>query len=306
MNGPIEFLKFSGSGNDFLCIDNRDGRYDELLASAARVGHFARVLCRRGMGVGADGLIFACRPELDGVADIAARFFEPDGSEVELCGNGTACFAHWVISTRMVDRAEIRILTPAGVVLGSNASDSYVKVCIPLPEHVESGIDLDVLGKRWNCDFAITGVPHVIAYVDDLDSLEVPHWGPAFRYHERFRPRGANANFVQALGEGRIAVRTWEFGVEGETLACGTGSAAAAILAARRFAWPKEYFSGEKPVLVHARSGDVLRVHFTVGPDGRVTDLCLETIVRDAFGGTVHPALAAQALAGESCRCAGS
>ena len=95
MIDAIEFVKLSGSGNDFICLDNRDGRFDEILEAPDRVGHLARSLCSRGMGIGADGVIFACEPEIEGVSDIAARFFEADGSEAELCGNGTGCFLHW-------------------------------------------------------------------------------------------------------------------------------------------------------------------------------------------------------------------
>ncbi|GAG09348.1 unnamed protein product, partial [marine sediment metagenome] len=97
MLSSTEFFKLSASGNDFICIDNLDGRFDELISEPDRIGCAARVLCERGPGVGADGVLFACHPEVDDVADISARIFEADGSEVELCGNGTACFLHWII-----------------------------------------------------------------------------------------------------------------------------------------------------------------------------------------------------------------
>ena len=128
MTQPIAFTKLSGSGNDFACLDNRDGRFDPLLADAERIGHFARLLCRRSMGVGADGVIFCCRPEVAEVADVAARFFEADGSETDLCGNGTACFTRWAFDSGFVRDSEIRILTPAGVVLAQR-SDGAGVVC---------------------------------------------------------------------------------------------------------------------------------------------------------------------------------
>ena len=87
MDKAIEFCKLSGSGNDFVCIDNRDGRFDDILDCPARAAQFARTLCRRGPGLGADGIVFACRPEIEGVADVAAKFLEPDGTEASLCGN---------------------------------------------------------------------------------------------------------------------------------------------------------------------------------------------------------------------------
>ena len=307
MNRVIEFAKLSGSGNDFICIDNRDGRFDALLdgstasgspPSGESAGQFARTLCRRGMGVGADGLIFAVQPEVDGVADIAARFFEPDGSEVELCGNGTGCFVYWVIVNGWAGPGEIRILTPAGVVRGHRRDDGYIRVCVPSPEGVRRDLPVAVEGRPWRCDYVVTGVPHAIVYVDDVEATDVNHWGRALRRHPDFGPRGANVNFVQVLGEGHIAVRTYEFGVEDETLACGTGSASAAILAATRFGWAEKYLRGDEPVEVLVRSGDTLRVWFTAKSDGAVADVCLETIVRWTYTGTLGGDLLDRALPG--------
>jgi diaminopimelate epimerase len=290
----IEFAKLSGSGNDFLCLDSREGQFDELLAKPAAAGQFARVLCRHGMGVGADGLIFAVRPEIDGVAHIGARFFEPDGSEAELCGNGTACFTRWVLDNGWVADEEVKILTTAGVVRGRRSDDHYIRVCITLPENMLRGLTVSAGRRQWDCDFAVTGVPHLIAYVDDVAEVDVLRYGPMLRHHEQFAPKGVNANFVQVIKPGEIAIRTFEYGVEGETLACGTGSAAAAIMAAQRFNWPNEILRGERPVLVHARSGDILRVYFVL-TGGAVSDLCLETVVRFLFNGVLHADLAERA-----------
>jgi len=296
-NEPIEFAKLSGSGNDFLCIDNRNGDFDTVLSSPERVGRFARTLCRRGLGVGADGVIFAVMPEVEGFADLGARVFEADGSEAELCGNGTACFIHWAFVNGYAPGPEIKVLTPAGVVRGQNGGADYVRVCIPLPEDMQTDLELIVDGEPWRCDFVVTGVPHVVSFVDRIDDVDITRWGPSLRQHPRFAPRGANANFVEVLGVGELAIRTWEFGVEGETLACGTGSAAAAIVAAIRNRWPKEYLTGKRPVSLRARSGDILLVYFTLTQDGSVTDVCLETIVRFVCRGVVAEQLAWQALA---------
>ena len=296
MTEPIEFAKLSGSGNDFICIDNRNGRHERLLADRTRIAAFARALCHRGRGIGADGLILACRPEIEEVAAIAARFFEADGSEAELCGNGTACFVRWVGANRWGGPGETKILTSAGIVRGLECDDGYVRVCIPLPEKLQTDLELTAGERTWTCDFAVTGVPHLVIYVPDVEEVDLARWGPAFRFHERFRPRGVNANFVQVLGEGRLAVRTWEFGVEGETLACGTGSAAAAILASRRFGWPAPYRSSRQPILIRARSGQTLKVYLTEQPDGAISDLCLETIVLFLYSGQVHPSLLTDAM----------
>jgi len=295
MSESVEFTKLSGSGNDFICIDGRSGRLDAVL-NDGRAGPFAALLCRRGRSVGADGMIFAVVPEIEGVADIGARFFEPDGSEAELCGNGTACFIYWAMVNGWVPRREVKVLTPAGVVRGHGADGQYVRVCIPDPEGVQTDLELEVKGERWRCDFVVAGVPHVITWVDHVERLDVRHWGDGFRRHERFAPRGANANFVEVLDTGRIAVRTFEFGVEDETLACGTGSAAAAILTALRFDWPRAYLDGEAPVEIVARSGEVLKVWFQAADDGRIADVCLETVVRCVFNGRLCPDLVARAL----------
>ncbi len=248
--------------------------------------------------MGADGVIFALTSQAPEHSDVAARFFEADGSEAELCGNGTACFVHWMIGHRCNRGADLRILTPAGIVRGRNADDKYVRVCIPLPEEIRSDVQLTVAGAPMTCDFAIAGVPHVVKYVQDINEVDVDRLGRRIRHHERFAPRGANANFVEVLGEGRLAIRTFEFGVEAETLACGTGSASAAILAAIRNKWPAEYFRGEKPVEVLAGSGDTLRIYFQMNDEGKIVDLCLETVVRYVYSGILHPELADLSLNG--------
>lgn len=286
MTPPIRLWKLSGSGNDFILLDSRDGAFHDVLASPQRAAHFARTLCHRRTGVGADGIIFAAAPEPTEAADLATVFMEADGTQAGLCGNGSACFVHWAISQNIVPDREVKVLTSAGVVLGRNLDDGYVRVCIPLPEQIQAGLELNVAGKPLSCDFIITCVEHAVTYVDDIDRADVARLGPAIRHHEHFgQPRGVNANFVQVINEGEIALRTYEYGVEGETLACGTGSAAAAIMAAKRFGWSADYTSGDKPVLVRARSGDVLRVYFAEADDGAINDLCLETIVRRSFSG---------------------
>lgn len=294
MSETIEFAKLSGSGNDFICIDNRHGRYDALLADAAKVGHFARTLCRRGLSVGADGVIFGCQSEMP-QAHLASRFFEADGSEAELCGNGVACMARWAMDQGWGPRETVKILTQAGVVTGKPSDGLYIRACIPLPVNMQRSLDVPVLGKTWRCDYVVTGVPHLVVEVDSADDFDVARWGPALRHHPQFAPRGVNANFVHVLGEGEIANRTYEFGVEGETLACGTGSAAAAILTALRLNWRQSILAGEEPVRVHTRGGDVMRVYFTLQSGGHVDDVCLETVVRFIYSGTLHAETARQA-----------
>jgi diaminopimelate epimerase len=293
---PIPFWKLSGSGNDFVCLDNYDGRFDALLDDSERLGRFVRAVCRRHFGVGADGVIFADRPEIEELSDIGARFLEADGSECELCGNGTGCFARFAVLHSLVPEGEIRILTPAGVVRARRIDGQYVRVCIPSPESLQRSLHVCVGGRTFSCDYAVVGVPHLITYVDDVDAVNVECWGRALRHHHDFHPRGVNVNFVQVLEPGRIAVRTFEYGVEAETLACGTGSSASAILTSLRYGWDGPLLQCEKPVFVRVRSGDDLRVYFTINPCGDVTDVCLETVVRVSLQGLLLPEFLTEAF----------
>ena len=291
----IPFTKLTAAGNDFVCIDNCEGQFDALLDVPREIAHFAHTLCRHHVGIGADGVIFCQHPEIEDLADIGARIFEWDGSEVELCGNGTACFVTWATHMDLVS-GEARILTPSGVVRGERIEDGYTRVCISLPEGMQTDLQVPVDGEMIPCDFVITGIPHAVTLVDDIDTADVAGLGPALRHHEMFKPRGVNADFVQVLGEGEIALRTWEFGVEGETLACGTGSAASAVLAARRFGWTESLAGCREPVLVRTLGGKTLRVLFSVDGDGEINDLCLETPVSIVYSGDIAAELLREAL----------
>ncbi|MFW5799119.1 MAG: diaminopimelate epimerase, partial [Planctomycetota bacterium] len=251
------------------------------------------------VSVGADGVIFAGPVGSGDGVDIVARFFEPDGSEVELCGNGVGSFCYWVIDRGFVTpgKREIRVLTSAGVVRGKKLGDNgEVRVCIPTPRDMKQGLELEARGRHWSADYLLTGVPHLVTWVDDLGDLDVFGYGRALRRHEAFAPRGVNVNFVQVLDQGRIAVRTFEFGVEDETLACGTGSSSAAILTALRKQWNSDFRTGQKPVEVNVQSGDTLRVWFEMDDQGDPVDVCLDTLVRPVYKGTLDGRLARQAL----------
>ncbi|HPD17074.1 MAG TPA: diaminopimelate epimerase [Planctomycetota bacterium] len=296
MPPPIAFAKLSGSGNDHICVDNRDGRFEALLTQPERAAHFVRTLCQRGLGVGADGLIFAGLPANPSEADVAVRHFDPDGTEAELCGNGSACLVRWVIESGWVPGKEVRMETPSGVVRGRKDVAGYIHVCIPEPFDLRTDVPITAARRHWTLDYAVTGTPHVVAYVDDVGKVDVARWGAAIRRHGRFAPRGVNVNFTQVLGVGELAVRTFEFGVEAETLACGTGSTTAALMAARRFGWPRDFTCGSEPVRVHTRGGDVLKVYFLIEDDGSIVKVCLESVVRFLYNGTLHHELAARAL----------
>ncbi|MDT8389990.1 MAG: diaminopimelate epimerase [Lentisphaeria bacterium] len=292
LQNDIPFHKLHSAGNDFVCVDNLDGRFNGLIKDGHMVD-FVRKICRRGLGVGADGLILACERGTGAGVDIIARFLEPDGSEAKLCGNGTACFTYWCVNQGLLDGPQVTILTGAGTATGRILTDQplgSVRVCVPNPRHLTWGIELMAAGRPWTVDYADTGVPHAVIFPDEpLDTVDVTTYGSAIRHHPRFAPDGVNANFVEVLAEGHIAVRTFEFGVESETLACGTGSAAAAIVTALKNRWPKDYLTGKKPVSARVRGGATLNVWFELDTTGNVTDVCLETRVVPVYNACLSP-----------------
>ena len=287
----LPFCKLTAAGNDFLCVDNSDGRHDALFTGPA-APEVVRRLCRHGLGVGADGVIVARRLPRHPLADVQARFLEPDGSEAELCGNGTACCAAWWLEHMEPGLDAVTLLTAAGMARGRRSTEGggRIRVCIPQPRDLQPEETVEVEGRTWTLTRLTIGVPHAMVFVDDVGPLDVARWGGLLRWHPRFAPRGINVNFTQVLGEGEIAVRTFEFGVEAETLACGTGSASAAIITTLARGWNSGLRSGETPVLVQVRGGETLKVWFEVrGAPVEVTDVCLETRVRTVYDGVVRP-----------------
>jgi diaminopimelate epimerase len=251
--GALEFVKMSGTGNDFVLVDNRGGAVPE-----PRKSRLARRVCRRRTGVGGDGLVLLERSE---TADLRMRIFNADGSEPEMCGNGSRCLAAFARSVGAAG-PEMTIETKAGPIRAEivepGGRASRVRVELTPPGEVSSRGQLDFAGERREVFSANTGVPHAVVFVDDLDAVDVPSQGRALRFHEAWGEAGANADFVLVEGERRIALRTYERGVEDETLACGTGAVAAALVAAWRGGWPS-------PVEARVRSGEVLAVHFAGG-----------------------------------------
>ncbi len=263
----ISFTKLSGSGNDFIFIDNRGLDYQ----ADAMIG-FVQKVCRRGQSVGADGLMFI---EPSDRADFKWRFFNADGSEAEMCGNGGRCAARFARELGIATDA-VSFETIAGVI-DATMSDSRVKLRMTQPFDYRPGVALDVNAKRVVVDHLNTGVPHSVDFVEDAEAVDVVADGRAIRTHDAFAPAGANANFVQPGGEGSLILRTYERGVENETLACGTGAVAAAILAAARGLV-------EPPVDVRVRSGEVLKIYFE-GAGADVRDVYMEGETRLVYQG---------------------
>jgi diaminopimelate epimerase len=246
----FEFTKMNGAGNDFVVADNRDGRFRLGPEQVAR-------LCHRQRGIGADGLMLLV-PCASGRADWAWDFFNSDGSHAEMCGNGARCFARFI--QRLTGVAHrVTFETAAGVITAGFEGDR-VAVGLTEPHGLRLNEVLEAGGERLTVHSLNTGVPHAVVFVDDADRARVQPLGSALRFHPHFAPRGTNVNFVELLEPGSIRVRTYERGVEGETLACGTGVTASALIAAHL-----HDLAG--PVRVRVQGGDTLEVGFVMTGD---------------------------------------
>ena len=255
---PIEFWKMSGSGNDFILVDNRKG-----VVKSQDMSRLVARTCRRRESVGADGVIFVTDSEK---YDFGWRFFNADGGEVEMCGNGGRCVSRFAYLKGIVG-SEMTFETRVGPI-SAQVEGRVVKVLMPKPENEMMDVDLEFLPGWQSCDFVNTGVPHVVVQVADLENHAVTDQGRKIRYHSRFSPEGTNANFMTRMGPDELAVRTYERGVEDETLACGTGAIASALMASRRG-------MVASPVKVHTRGGEILTIHLNsegidVGTDERI------------------------------------
>ncbi len=218
---PVPFVKMSGTGNDFILIDHRK----PVLAPEA-LADFAAKICRRKFSIGADGLILL---EDSSEADFQWQFFNADGSVAEMCGNGARCAARFAF-LQGIAPAEMRFATLAGIIEASvSEKDVAVKMTDPFDLKMDQRIMVE--DKEYIVHSIDTGVPHAVVFVDDIVGTDVRVLGRLIRHHQAFMPAGTNVHFAQRQGE-VIKVRTYERGVEDETLACGTGAAACAIIAA--------------------------------------------------------------------------
>ncbi|MXW69830.1 MAG: diaminopimelate epimerase [Acidobacteria bacterium] len=266
-SSTLRFVKMSGAGNDFVVADNRGGAIEETEKPP-----LARRACRRKLGIGADGLILIERDGQRRNADYVMRYFNADGSEGELCGNGTRCAAVFAREIGAGGTSQ-RIATPAGVlradILASTARAATVRVAMAQPSSIRRLRLSDLPGGEAEVFALEVGVPHAIEVVPEVGAVDVDRRGSAIRRHSAF-PAGANANFI-ALdeGSGEIRLRTFERGVEAECLACGTGATAAVTVAHRFFGWPAA-------VPVRVASGDLIHIDcdgeapLMVGPVTRV------------------------------------
>ena len=270
MDNRLPFIKMTGAGNDFVVIDNRARRHD---LTAALVGR----LCDRRFGIGADGVL-AVEPA-DGLeADFRMRYYNADGGEAEMCGNGARCFARFVQAMPRAETERVRFLTPAGLITGEYLG-AEVRVNLTEPADLRLRQRADFGWGEIEYHFANTGVPHVVLFVPDVEKAGIVAQGRAIRRSPIF-PRGANVNFVQVVDAQNLLVRTYERGVEDETLACGTGVTAAALLTNRVVGNPL-------PLRLKVRSGEVLTVGARLDGEG-FRDVTLTGPAVEVFSGEIR------------------
>jgi len=240
----LRFTKMNGAGNDFVMLDNRLG---DLQLAADQISR----ICDRHRGVGADGVLILERAANG--ADFRMRYYNADGGEAEMCGNGARCFARYA-SRVAGPMEELSFETPAGVI-GAELQGDLVRLQMSEPKQMRLGMTIPLPDQQVAAHFVNSGVPHVVVPVDDLEKAEVRQLGSAVRRHDLFAPKGTNVNFLKERGPRQIAIRTYERGVEDETLACGTGVVASALI----FSAVKNV---EGPIGVLVRGGSELEVGF--------------------------------------------
>lgn len=249
----------NGSGNDFILIDHRAG-----FLSPFSIPRLVQALCKRRESIGADGVILV---EDSAVLDFKWRFFNADGSEAEMCGNGGRCVARFAHEKGIAGKT-LAFDTIAGPIT-AEVHDRRVKIQLPLPVDLFCNRAITIQGTTYTVHGINTGVPHAVVMVEDLEGVPIKDLGSALRFHADFQPAGTNVNFIRLDDGKRLFIRTYERGVEDETLACGTGSVASALVAAT-------VDQATSPVEVTTRGGEVLTVSFEQGNDGSFDKVFLE------------------------------
>lgn len=239
----IKFTKMSGSGNDFIVVDNRN-----KIVKTASV--FAEKYCN---GESADGLLLVEKSRL-GCADFRMVYYNSDGSRASFCGNGARCISLFAYRNK-ISPSKMCFESDAGLISAEVKKKSVVKIKMPSPKNFKLDFDLNAAGKNFEASFVHTGVPHTVIFVKDIKNVDVNKLGRLIRFHKKFEPSGTNVNFVKVLGINKLRVRTYERGVEAETLACGTGVTASAVISIM-----KKYVSS--PVSVLTQGGETLKVYY--------------------------------------------
>ena len=274
----------NGAGNDFLIVDNREGRY-----CTEQLSELARVACHRHLSVGADGLMAVENPEGD--ADFRMRFFNSDGSVGEMCGNGARCICRYGYEFGLAGERQ-RVETTAGLVTGERIDKRNYRIRLNDPTVLMTDYPVELEGKRWNCayvELGDPGLPHAVVQMDDLRALDFEALRPlgrALRAHPAF-PKGANVNFYELIGPDHIIEKTFERGVEDFTYACGTGTGSTvAVLTVLGLVSGRQVVAdmpGGRLIIDVQRDGDRITDLYLTGPTNMVLrgELTDETLFSD-------------------------
>ena len=274
----LRFARMHGCGNDFVVIDDRDGKW------FGRRAQLAQALCDRRKGLGGDGLILIGKGEVgrNKNADFTMTYVNGTGVDGEMCGNGARCVVRRAHDLRIIGDQTV-FSTEAGPI-SARIEDGIISLGMTQPSEAELHITVESDGRAWTAHYIDTGVPHIVIFTDEIDAgriddIDVAKYGPGLRRHPRF-PRGANVNFAEKRGANAYRVRTYERGVEAETLACGTGSVATALIAHLLEKAPS-------PVTILPTGGGTLRIDFRPAGNSRFEDVRLAGPAETIATGTI-------------------
>ncbi len=246
----IPFFKISGSGNDFIVINNVQFGF-----SHKELSLLASKLCRRRLAIGADGLIVL---EESKILDFKCLFLNSNGSFINICGNGARCVAKYAHVNGFAGKS--MVFETAGGNVPAEVIGDFVRIKLGQPREMRLSYSIKLGSLTLMLSSVNTGVPHAVVFVNNIDTIDVVNLGRSICHHNDFQPESINVNFVEISNDHSIFVRTYERGVEDETLACGTGNVAVAVICAL-------YHKFEPPVLLTNRSGSKSEVHFEIDGD---------------------------------------
>lgn len=264
----------TGAGNDFVLIDNQDGIYNLSWSN------LAPPLCNRHFGVGADGILIV---EKGKKTKFQMLYYNADGSYGGMCGNGGRCFASYLMKQNGQSQISFEALD---YIYDARMIDNQVSLRMKSPISFRDNIKVEINSDILHGYYIDTGAPHTVFVVDDQDvavkkllTSSIVPLGRAIRYHDAFKPNGTNVDFISRIGENAISMRTYERGVEDETLACGTGACASAIVSSK-------VLGLKPPIRIKTQGGEELEVNFTTQGE-HIENVTLTGSVKELFSGTI-------------------
>ena len=265
----VPFVKMVGAGNDFIVIEPQ---------ANLDYTKFTQSICARNTGVGADGVLILDKSKS---SDYQMRIINSDGSEAEMCGNGARCMASYIVTNHRPVKKLFGMETLAGEILGE-AEGEIARVRLSDPRGYMSGLNITIANQKMSVDFIDTGVPHTVVFVEGLQEVDVNSLGRLIRNHLRFAPKGTNVNFVEIASpitgqsqNSMVALRTYERGVEAETLACGTGAVAAALISYLHLHPTVKEQKGAQ-MKVATASKEVLEITFDLHKENKIDNVWLK------------------------------